>query len=677
MNDRRWWISVSWIVSLIAVLAVSPRASTADKPVALPRTDLYGDPLPAGAIARLGTVRFRHKGDGLPGLAFLADSKTLISATFEDHAIQLWEASSGRLLREISTGTVSIRCFALSPNGKCAVVGGFLPFGPNQRPRGSVRVLDVSSGKEVRTFQRDADETDYGSLAFTPDNKFLMSYGGRSGVLRIEDIASGTEVLQRKFPQDYGQMALSPDGSTVAVGSGPNTQKLFVWRWQKQEEPLELKAPRFRSLTFSADNKWLATCSDVDGTIRVWEVARVRLVHHLVPPETDSFSLSDVVYSPDGKTLAISGYRGSWVGTIHLWDAATGRYRGRLETGYSAGRLAISADSRLLAAATANALRVWELASRRDLAPNDDAHQGWVSQVAVTRAGLVATASDDHTVRVWDAATGKQRLKLTHGSWVRAIAISPDGTKLASSSLDDTVRLWDLGTGQEIYQLAGHGGLGGHRTLGFTADGKRFLSWGDDFYLRVWDVATGKAVHEHRIRPTGITVPDEEDEVFQREKFFLSSAAAFSPDGTQFILGGIGQNAHIFDAQTGKELRIINTEVRGFQSLEVSPDGNQLLVGGWGNPVVGLCNLKTGKRAREFTLPDKSSWAVALSPDGRMVAAGLEGSICLVETATGGERARLSGFRGKVRALAFSPDGQHLVSMMYDTTGLVWDLRRR
>ena len=679
MNERHWWISASWIVSLTAVLVVSPRANTADKPAGSPRTDRYGDPLPEGAIARLGTIRFRHGGDGLRGLGFLADSKTLVSATFEDHAIQLWEASTGRRLREISTGTVSIRGFALSPNGKYAAVGGFLPFEQNQPIRGAVRVLEVSSGKEVRTVQRDSADTDYCSLAFTPDNKFLMSFGGRSGLLRIEDVASGTEILQRKFPQDYGQMALSPDDSTVAVGSGPNTQKLFVWRWQKQEEPREFKAPRLRSLTFSTDSKWLVTCSDVDGTIRVWEVASGRLVHRLVPPETDSFSLSDVVYSPDGKTLATSGYRGSWVGVIHPWDAATGRYRGRLETGYSACRLAISADSRLIAGATANRLRVWELTSRKELAANDEAHQGWVAQVAVTFIGLVATASDDHTVRVWDATTGKQRLKLTHGSWVRAIAISPDGTKLASSSLDDTARLWDLGTGREIYQLAGHGQSGGYRALAFTADGKRVLSWGDDFYLRVWDVATGKALHEHRFRPTGVTVPDEDAEASEREKFFHLGPAVFSADGKVFILGGIGQTAHVFDAATGKELRTINTDVRGFYSLAVSPDGKQLLAGSWGNSIFGLWNLNTGKRVRQFTLPGNSSGPVAFSPDGRMIAAGLvkpEGNIRLMETATGGERAGLSGFRGKVTALAFSPDGRHLVSMMNDTTGLVWDLRR-
>src|SRR5262249_18395128 len=125
---------------------------------------------------------------------------------------------------------------------------------------------------------------------------------------------------------------------------------------------------------------------------------------------------------------------------------------------------------------------------------------------------LVATTGDDHTIRFWEPATGKQRLKLTHGSWVRAFALSPDGTRLASSSLDDTVCLWDVATGRKIYKLPGHGRLGGRRAVGFTPDGKHFLSWGDDYYLRKWDVATGRALLEHALRPTGVQVPDNDDE---------------------------------------------------------------------------------------------------------------------------------------------------------------------
>src|SRR6202035_3134488 len=101
------------------------------------------------------------------------------------------------------------------------------------------------------------------------------------------------------------------------------------------------------------------------------------------------------------------------------------------------------------------------------------------------------------TIRVWDPTTGKQKMKFAHEKYVRAIAISPDGTRLASSSVDDSVCVWDLATGRRIYKLPGHGQAGGAHPVRFTPDGKHLLSYGDDLYLRKWNLATGKAVLEH------------------------------------------------------------------------------------------------------------------------------------------------------------------------------------
>src|SRR5262249_19707421 len=148
--------------------------------------------------------------------------------------------------------------------------------------------------------------------------------------------------------------------------------------------------------------------------------------------------------------------------------------------------------------------------------------------------------------------------------------------------LDDTVRLWDADTGREIYRLAGHGALGGYRALGFTPDAKRLLSWGDDFYLRVWDVANGKALSEHRLRPTGVKAPEEDGDPREREMRLLSlGPGVFSPDGKRFVLA-IPKGTFVFDVETGKELRTIETGLRNVKSLAVSPDGKRLLAGGWG-----------------------------------------------------------------------------------------------
>jgi WD40 repeat protein len=359
------------------------------------------------------------------------------------------------------------------------------------------------------------------------------------------------------------------------------------------------------------------------------------------------------------------------------------------------GMLAVSADSRLLAAGTGSGVRVWDAKSRKELAENLEGHRGQVGRVAVS-AGVLATAGDDQTVRVWDPATGTQRVKLLHGHWVRAIALSPDGTKLASSSLDDTVRLWDIGTGREIYRLAGHGKLGGRRALAFTSDGKCLLSWGDDFCLRIWNVSNGKALIEHPIRPSGINVPNEDAEPLEREQKFMImfGEATFSRDGKGFVLN-IGQDFYVFDVGTGKELRKIPSDGGHIISMAISPNGKLLLASAWGKPVqtkladgrtrfsaakdppICLWDLSTGERIRQIMLTEGGAGPICFSPDGKVFATGTEkphGKIRLWDLATGKERLTIDGFGGAARSLAFSPDGKRLISGMSDTTALVWDL---
>src|SRR5262249_1344575 len=151
---------------------------------------------------------------------------------------------------------------------------------------------------------------------------------------------------------------------------------------------------------------------------------------------------------------------------------------------------------------------IWDLAARKELGTSAEAHTSAPSLIRVSPRGLIVTAGDDHSVRVWEAATGKQRRVHAFDQWVRSIALSPDGGLLAASCFDDTVRLYAMADGREIYRLPGHGRYGGRRTLAFAPDGRTFLSFGDDFYLRRWDVKTGRALFEHAIRPSGVDIPD-------------------------------------------------------------------------------------------------------------------------------------------------------------------------
>src|SRR5262249_55908128 len=154
--------------------------------------------------------------------------------------------------------------------------------------------------------------------------------------------------------------------------------------------PRELKAPRYSGqfLAFSPDGKRLAESSYSDETMRVWDVASGKLLLKLEPPETDHHWHSSIAFSRDGKTLAAATHSNR-TGSVHRWDAATGKYRARLDG--NAGHLSFSPDSRLLAGSSGSRIRVWDLVAAKELTADDETHVDGVSRIA-TAGDVVVTA---------------------------------------------------------------------------------------------------------------------------------------------------------------------------------------------------------------------------------------------------------------------------------------------
>jgi WD40 repeat protein len=282
-------------------------------------------------------------------------------------------------------------------------------------------------------------------------------------------------------------------------------------------------------------------------------------------------------------------------------------------------------------------------------------HTHWVRGVAWSPDGSrLASASQDRTVQVWDSATGKQLSILAgHTDGVRGVGWSPDGTRLASAGVDGTVRVWDPVTGKQLSILAGH--TDGVRGVGWSPDGTRLASASYDGTVRVWDPVTGKQLSILAGHTDGV------------------SAVGWSPDGTRLASASIDGTVRVWDPVTGKQLSTVTGHIGTVHAVAWSPDGTRLASAGV-DGTVRVWDPVTGKQLSTLTGHTRRVRGVAWSPDGtRLASAGVDGTVRVWDPVTGKQLSTLAGHTDWVSAVAWSPDGTRLASASYDATVRVWD----
>jgi WD40 repeat protein len=636
-----------------------------------PRTDLYGDPLPPGALVRLGSTSMRH-GSTVFAVALSPDGRTVASAG-GDGRVCLWATADGKLLRAWRPA-VTVSDIAFAPDGKTLATGG---------EGGVVTLWEIPTGKQLRRLTGHAERIT--ALVYSSDGSALAS-ASADGLIRLWRPDTGQEFRQiqghdvppaivkglknpgRQIPL-VNCLAFAPDGKTLASGGGDETARLWdvatgrqvgLFKGHKQNANRPGFIPigcMISGVAFSTDGKTLATASYDDNDALLWDVATGKECARL---RGHKGGVHVIAFSPAGKTVVTGG--AFYDGSVRVWDAATGKQLAQAP-GHTHGvyDLAVSKDGRLLASGGADgAVRLWDAASGRETHPWRG-HREQVSDVAYAPDGkTLASASHDGTVRLWEAATGKEIRRLdADAGWVYAVAFSPDGKQLASGGMEgrNSIRLWDPVSGREIRPVALPFSA---RALAFAPDGRRLAVRDNNFTVHLLDTATDKAVRLGTL-PQGST-----------------SCVAFSPDG-KYVAAASGYGhvtVHLFDAATGKEVcrlaGAVGDEMHG-GSVVFSPDGKTLAVGGWDGRL-RLWEVASG-RERGRLQQDGGS-RVAFSPDGRLLAlgGGMDSTVRVVDVFTLAERGRFDGHTGRVEAVAFAPDGKTLASGGGDTTVLVWGL---
>jgi WD40 repeat protein len=641
------FLRVSTVVHCLAAAVVGAEDAKSDpaKP-GLQTLDDHGDPLPQGAVARIGTVRLRH--DRVQRLAYSPNGQILASAG-ADGQVHFWEPATGKELRFLARHQSAIGAIAFSPDGTLFACG----------TDDSVIILwRTATGEELRRWGGHHGRVT--SLAFSPDAKLLAS-GDSVDTVHVWDVGTRNEIqcFCRAENNGVDAVAFSPDGKTLAAAR--SAQRVDVWdvsSW-KPIGPLEGHENYVTGLAFAPDCRTLCVVT-FDGPVQIWDVGEKR---ELISFNTAEKNVSASA-APDGKNLAIGRYDGS----ISIWDAATGEELARWNGGDRVKAIAFAPDVQTLASASSNAIRVWDpkTGMRRDAITEAAVRPREIKYSLDGR--LLVVADEDRVLRVTDAATRRHRVSVSADRPSRSLghfALSPDNRVLAfveatsHPECESRVRLLDISTGQLKDLFMKQPGIYEH--LAFWPHGDSLVyDYGGEFITR--DAATGK----------------------ERGRWQAPTPApfkvAYSPDGRMLAATTYeGGEPSIWDSTTGKSVRRLCEKTGILKVLAFSADGKTVASArnryAYEGADVVLWEVVTGRERCRLKTNGRELAALAFSPDGFLIAtAAYADAVRLWDASTGEEVGHLIGHRSAVvEALAFSPDGKLLVSGSADSTILIWD----
>lgn len=633
--------------------------------------DMYGDGLPPGAVARLGTRRYRMTTwQPATALRFNSTGTELRSGHVG------WEVGTGRLQKALAIESPwpghADSLVALSADGVMALMAE----SDKQGNQSFLAVRNSRTGELVSRLKKSRLEGSPAGAVFSRDGKFVVvvavdlrvggvgSVWGPAGSFSVWETATGNRVFREARPETAvyetsGGWDFSPDGKLLGMTALDGVLRVYDLSQGEASRSVETGAERLLSPRFIDDE---TLCAAGNEGIFVWKIGEEKTSLWQWPQHLKEAYPRQLAVSPDGRHVVAATFQGLVIVSTDTGKATVPPDEGQRPI--EALSVAFSKDGKMLAVGRGQCAEILATENWKPMFPMKS-HRSSVVGVA-TRGERVVTGDEQGAVWLWNLKGEVVRQLTGAGVANVALAFSPDGMAAAG-----TAGAWDLSSGRL------RASSGATVLSRYVDDGKQLLEVHED-RVQWRDAATGELKHE--VRP--------------QEKRVITHATV-SADGTTLAWSEVnekdkdrssGVNPENAAVYTGRVWDVVQRMERATfrvdrHALALSPDGRRLAVGEDvdyserpATTHVRICDATTGAETHRFA---DGEWYPAIlewSPDGRWLAMGGGNVTFIMETEKFSQVANLEGHTGHVLGMCWSDNSAHLVTVSRDTTGLVWDI---
>lgn len=580
---------------------------------------------------------FTHD-EQVSAVTFSADGRRL--ATLSNKTLRVFPVSGAGQPVIVPTD-VELSTVAFAPTGTSVAVCGFGGF------KLSVIVVDPATGS-MRW--RKTEKTQSMNVGFTPDGTAILVQQRTSA--QLLDAASGTPrwTFAAQQGQTLHRAAFSPDGATVAIGTGMDIHSGEIVLLDAATGAVRKRVGRpnaVRAVCFySGTGRFVGFGTDREVGILDTTSQAMRVLPH---PEDELRDVLKITFSGDDRLIGMISERLNGIfSSARVLDADTLAVIRDIPEGSFWGRLEFGRDPRTLLTVESLGIRVWEVATGADLfcyVPTEA--DGGATDTTLDPTGRLVALSTGNSARIFELPA-RERLRLAHGGAVHAVRFSPDGQRLLTASADKTARVFELVAGTEQFRLTQDDAVVGACWIPARP---AFATAGTDGTARIANSATG-AQRASVAHPAAVTT--------------LTASA----DGTRLATACADGTARLIDVDTATVLRRLTLD-DAVLAVAFNPAGTRLAVGS-ADGTARVYNVATGAEVLSLAHSGAVS-AVAFNPAGtRLATASADTTARLYDTASGTELHTLS-HDGPVAAVDFTGDGSRLATASADGAARIFD----